>query len=234
LLCRLKTLIGVIIPLILFSTINVFGQGIDISDYLKKIESGKLAEVKEKLPELKAKYPNDPSVLFLDGILTENGKTSVSLFSTIVNNYPESKYADAAVFRIYSYYFAREMFNEAATWLNKLKKDYPASPYIKLTDQNIPPTDQKDKKPNNKKTDSQLKYKFTIQAGAFGNKENANALKKQFTDAGYSADIKEKTVAGTIFQVIYVGKFITEIEAKNFLKQLNSEYSLDGRVVSIN
>ena len=225
---------GFIISLLILSTINIFGQGIDISDYLKKIESGKLKEVKEKLPELKTKYPDDPSVLFLDGILTENGKTSVSLFSTIVNNYPESKYADAAVFRIYSYYFAREMFTEAATWLNKLKKDYPSSPYIKLSDQNIPPADQKDKIQYNKKTDSKIKYKFTIQAGAFSSKENANALKKQFVDAGYSSEIKEKTVAGTLFQVVYVGKFTTEEEAKNFLQQINTQYNLDGRVISIN
>jgi hypothetical protein len=223
-----------IIYLLLLSTINIFGQGIDISDYLKKIESGKLEEVKEKLPELKTKYPDDPSVLFLDGILTENGKTSVSLFSTIVNNYPESKYADAAVFRIYSYYFAREMFTEAATWLNRLKKDYPTSPYIKLSDQNIPPADQKDKIQFNKKTDSKIKYKFTIQAGAFSSKENANALKKQFTDAGYSSEIKEKTVGGTVFQVVNVGKFTTEEEAKNFLQQINTQYNLDGRVISVN
>jgi len=225
---------GFIISLLILSTINIFGQGIDISDYLKKIESGKLKEVKEKLPELKTQYPDDPSVLFLDGILTENGKTSVSLFSTIVNNYPESKYADAAVFRIYSYYFAREMFTEAATWLNRLKKDYPSSPYIKLSDQNIPPADQKDKIQYNKKTDSKIKYKFTIQAGAFSSKENANALKKQFVDAGYSSEIKEKTVAGTLFQVVYVGKFTTEEEAKNFLQQINTQYNLDGRVISIN
>jgi hypothetical protein len=225
---------GFIIFLFLFLAVNTYGQGIDISEYLKKIESGKIEEVKEKLPELKTKHPDDPSVLFLDGILTENGKTSVSLFSTIVNNYPESKYADAAVFRIYTYYFACEMFPEASTWLRKLKKDYPASPYIKLTDQNIPPTDQKDKIQNNKKTDSQLKYKYTIQAGAFSNKDNAASLKKQFTDAGYFAEIKEKTVAGTVFQVLYVGKFSTETEAKNILKHINSEYSLDGRVTNIN
>jgi hypothetical protein len=226
--------IGFIIFLLLLSTINIFGQGIDISDYLKKIESGKLKEVKEKLPELKTKYPDDPSVLFLDGILTENGKTSVSLFSTIVNNYPESKYADAAVFRIYSYYFAREMFTEAATWLKRLKKDYPTSPYIKLSDQNIPPADQKDKIQYIKKIDSKIKYKFTIQAGAFSSKENANALKKQFMDAGYSSEIKEKTVAGTLFQVVYVGKFTNEEEAKNFLQQINTQYNLDGRVININ
>src|ERR1017187_5744077 len=95
-----------IIYLIILTSINIFGQGIDITEYLKKIESGKLDEVKAKLPELKTKYPDDPSVLFLDGILTEDGKTSIPLFSKVANDYPKSRYADASVFRIYSYYFA--------------------------------------------------------------------------------------------------------------------------------
>jgi len=223
-----------IISLLLLLTINIVGQGIDINDYLKKIESGKIEEVKEKLPKLKTKYPDDPSVLFLDGILTENGKTSVSLFSTVVNNYPESRYADAAVFRIYSYYYARDMFPEATSWLDRLKKDYPSSPYIKIAEKNIPIVDKKKINQSNKNSNQKIEYKFTIQAGAFSNKDNANALKKQFIDAGYSSEIKEKTVAGTLFQVVYIGKFTTEEEAKNFLQQINSEYNLDGRVISIN
>jgi hypothetical protein len=211
-----------IIMLLFLLTINIAGQGIDISDYLKKIESGKLIEVKEKLQELKIKYPNDPSVLFLEGILTENGKTSVSLFSTIVNNYPESKYADAAEFRIFSYYYAGGMFTEASSWLKRLKKDYPSSPYIKIIEK------------NDKRSNQNINFKYTIQAGAFSNEDNANALKKQFVNAGYSSEIKEKTVAGTLFLVVYVGKFSTEEEAKKIMQQINYEFNLDGRVISIN
>ena len=227
----------VIIFLLLLLPIKITALGIDITDYLKKIESGKIEEVKERLPELKTKYPNDPSILFLEGILTENGKTSISLFSTVVNNYPKSRYADAAVFRIYSYYYALEMSSEAASWLSRLKKEYPTSPYIKIAEKNNNLTPVNLKKDDTKlvnSQDSKIKYKYTIQAGAFSNKENANALKKQLIDAGYSPEIKEKTVAGALFQVVCVGKFTTEVEAKNFLKQINTQYNLDGRVVSIN
>jgi hypothetical protein len=37
-----------------------------------------------------------------------------------------------------------------------------------------------------------------------------------------------------VFHVVLVGKFVTEKEAKDFLQNINSEYSLDGRVVKIN
>jgi hypothetical protein len=165
--CQLDMRSLLIISLLLLLTINVAGQGIDISDYLKKIESGKIEEVKEKLPLLKTKYPDDPSVLFLDGILTENGKTSISLFSTVVNNYPESRYADAAAFRIYSYYYALEMSHEADSWLKRLKKDYPSSPYIKIAEKNNFPPPINLKIPDSKIVkgqDSKVKYRYTIQA----------------------------------------------------------------------
>jgi hypothetical protein len=225
-----------IIFLLCISSLTVFAQGIDISDYLKKIESGQLEEVKRQLPDLKAKYPDDPSVLFLDGILTENGKTSVKLFSTIVNNFPESRYADAAVFRIYSYYYAGSQMHEAANWFDRLKKDYPSSPYIKIAEKNdlIQPVDKKKNTENVNSKTQKIKYKYTIQAGAFGNKENAETLYNQFITAGFTSEINEKTVAGTQFHVVYVGKFNSEDEAKKFLKQINSEYKLAGRIIPAN
>ena len=43
----------VLIFLLLLLTIKITAQGIDISDYLKKIESGNIEEVKERLTVLK-------------------------------------------------------------------------------------------------------------------------------------------------------------------------------------
>jgi hypothetical protein len=215
-------------------TINLAAQGIEISGFLKNIENGKIDEVREKLPELKSKYPDDPSVLFLDGILTENGKLSVKLYSTVVNSYPDSKYADAAAYRIYSYYYASDQLDDADLWLKRLKKDYPSSPYIKLTEKNVLPAEKKKLNRTNEENEQSLKAKYTIQAGAFSSKENADALKNQFISAGYSSEIKDKEVAGTLFKIVYVGKFDSMDEAKKFLKQINSDYSLDGRVVNNN
>ena len=62
---------------------------------------------------------------------------------------------------------------------------------------------------------------------------NAESLKKQLEDAGYTSNIEEKTAAGTIFNVVYTGKFASLEAAKNFLNLINSKYNLDGRVVSL-
>jgi len=233
-----------IIFLLFITGLTVYAQGTDISDYLKKIESGNREEVISKLPGLKSRIPGDPNILFLEGVLTENGHESISMFSKVANKYPKSKYADASLFRIYSYYYAQQFFDSAGAYLDRLKKDYPSSPYIKMAEKNNLVIDDKSMNRNavdplppvikNKSTDKKVNYKFTIQAGAFSSRDNAELLKKQFEDAGYTSEISDKDVAGTTFHVVMVGKFVTEKEAKDFLQNINSQYSLDGRVVKIN
>ena len=76
-------------------------------------------------------------------------------------------------------------------------------------------------------------YRFTIQAGAFSNSANAASLKDDFVSAGYFTEIKEKVVGGTVFQVVYVGKFSVRNDAEDFLHIINSKYNLNGRIVEI-
>lgn len=222
----------IIFILFLFSIPSfISAQDVDIVPYLKQIESGDKSDVEMILPELKSKYPNNPSVMFLDGVLTTNGQDAVTIYSKIVNSYPSSKYADASLYRIYSYYYALGLYDAAKNHLNKLKKEYPQSPYIKIADKNIPSEDEitvADKKPVEvPETD----YNFTIQAGAFSKLLNAQALQKDFADSGFKTRVKEKNVGGTVFHIVYVGNFLSEDEAKNFLQVINKEYKLDGRIV---
>lgn len=219
--------------LLLVAVIPVKGQEINIVNYLKQIESGDREAVSQKLPELKSKNPNDPSVLFLEAILTEDGNKAVTLFENIASKYPKSKYADASVYRISSYYYAVNEQSKALSYFNRLKIDYPASPYIKLAARNF---QVKNEEPGvvveNSKTEK--KYKYTIQAGAFSSKLNAEALKKDLAESGFVSEIKEKNVAGAIFQIVYVGKFTGEEEARDQLEILNKKFKLNGRVTVIN
>lgn len=224
-----------------------FPQETNIVPYLKQIEAGKKDAVLEKLPELKSEYPNDPSVLFLEGVLTENGQNAIAIYKQIINKYPKSRYADASVYRIYSYYYALGLYQTAKTYLDILKKQYPASAYIKIAEKKMPGRDEsagedkvvKENLPVTQKHDTaekhkNLDYKFTIQAGAFSNAANAESLKKKFENAGFFSEVKEKNVAGTDFHVVFVGKFLSEDEAKNFLDVINTRFNLNGRVVPIN
>ncbi len=226
----------------IFSSINIFSQDPDIVPYLKKIESGNIQEVKNELPQLLIKFPNSPSIIFLNGILTNNSEQAITTYSKLIKNYPNSKYADAAIYRIYCYYFAVGNFTSAKAYLDKLKKEYPQSPYINIATRKIPLKDNillddnsksKTETNNSNEANTSMDYKYTIQAGAFSELSNAESLKKQFENAGYSSKIEEKSVAGVIFHIVYIGKFKNIEEAKNYLQLINSKYKLDGRLVPV-
>ena len=223
---------------------NILSQDVNIIPYLKKIESGRESEVREALSDLKDDYPNSPSVMFLEGVLTENGQQAVSIYQKIVDQYPKSKYADAALYRIYSYYYALGLYESANNKLKQLIELYPDSPYIKIAKQNHLPEKPVIKSEENK-TDSthnsvivddqkQENFKYTIQAGAFSNRENAETLLNKFTNSGIYSNIKEKQVAGTTFHVVYAGKFLNENDALSFLQTIKDKFNINGRVVDIN
>lgn len=222
----------------LLSFPRIFAQEVDIVPYLKMIEQGKVEDVKTKLLDLKTEYPKSSNLIFLEGVLTENGQDAVVLYQSLVQKYPKSAYADAALYRIYSYYFALGLYNTADKNLDKLKQDYPESPYIKIAASNIEKTTGDENFSNNNQSlndesNSEKQFNYSIQAGAFTNTANANSLKKDIESAGMISYIKEKNVAGTEFNVVYIGKFETRKEAEDFLPIANTRFKITGRVVEI-
>ncbi len=214
--------------------VPLFSQEQDIVPYLKLIESGAKDSALQVLPGLKKSYPNDPSVLFLEGVLTENGQDAIPVYNRIITDFPKSKYADASVYRLYSYYYSLGLYNTASTFLDKLKKRYPGSPYIKIAEREIPSENEQASSTPDLTSDNTKDYKFTIQAGAFSSDSNAVALKQSFEDAGFYSFIKNKSVGGTVFSVVYVGHFENKGEAENFLQIVNKQFDLKGHIVSIN
>jgi tetratricopeptide (TPR) repeat protein len=215
-----------------------FAQEVDIVPYLKKVEQGSIEEVKSELLSLKVDYPKSANLIFLEAVLTENGQDAVALYQKIIDNYPKSRYADAALYRIYSYYFALGLYNTADKQFERLKKEYPESPYIKMVDVNTVKKDDEESSNQienlKQQNDSEQEFSYTIQAGAFTNSANASGLKKEIENAGMVSFIKEKNVAGTVFNVVYVGKFSSRKEAEDFLPIANTRFKINGRVTEIN
>ena len=234
---KLNLIPFLILIFLLWSSTSLYSQEVNIVPYLKSIENGNIAEAKEALVDLKAKYPIDPSVMFLDGVLKENGQEAILIYQNIVDNYPESKYADAALYRIYSYYYALGLYDTAREKLKQLKVSYPDSPYIQVADQNLSllgKADVEGTKPKveESKQKTEENYKYTIQAGAFTNLENAQNLMDEFQTAGIYTTLADKVVGGTTFHVVYAGKFEKMEDAASFLKVVNTKYNVNGTIVS--
>lgn len=225
----------------LFLFAVTYAQELDITPHLKKIEAGGKAEAASKLNSLKTQYPNSSALLYLEGLLTEDGDKAFQIYKSLLDKYPNSKYADDAIYRIYNYFYAIDNYDNANHYLNRLKTEYSESPYIKLTEKVVFSTGNTSTvKPGDSKTEPKVKektvqvdYKYTIQAGAFTRKENAIKLKTDLDKAGYTSQLVEKSVGGSLFHVVYVGKFTNDEEAKSFLGLINSKFKLQGWVVKL-
>ncbi|MBT6797500.1 MAG: hypothetical protein HOA96_07070, partial [Candidatus Marinimicrobia bacterium] len=67
---------------IFFLFIPYFLSAQNVDMYLSLLHEGQTAGVKENLPELISKYPNDPGVLYLQALLTTDGMKSLEFYGT--------------------------------------------------------------------------------------------------------------------------------------------------------
>ena len=230
-----------IILFIVFLSLHVYAQEVDIVPALQQIENGNIKSAETFLRDLKVKNANDPSVIFLDAVLTKDGEEALKKYSTVLEKYPNSKYADAVLYRIFSYYYSLGYYKKAETYLDRLKKDFPESPYIKTTVRKIPDIEEQPSQPivTTSKPVQPVKteiktYNYTIQAGAFLNVDNAKKLCDQLNKENYFTEITTKDIGGSILNVVNVGRFTTEEESKSVLNLLEKKFNLKGRTVPIN
>jgi len=230
----IKTITYRIIFFILFFASILSAQNTNVISQLKKVEKGEIEKVKEELQRLKKNNEGDPNVIFLEAVVTENGEKSNSLYEAVYNNFPNSKFADAALFRSYSYYYALGLYKKADGLKNRLKTDYPKSAYLKNIEQSLPSVDDMilvNKSPY--KIRKPGKEKFTVQAGAFGNFKNAEKLKSEFISDGLQSKISMKRVNNIQLNIVTVGRFNSKADANDFIKLLKQNYSLTGRVIPL-
>ena len=121
-----------IIFLISFYSILI-SQNVDL--YFSLIEEGELDGVRENLPELLSKFPNDPGVLFLRAVLTEDGESALKQYKYVLKNFPKSIYAPKAAMKIGEYFYARGLYTQCSSLLKVIPVQYPRySGMQRLTD----------------------------------------------------------------------------------------------------
>ena len=116
-----------IIFLISFSSF-LLSQNVDL--YFSLIDEGELDGVKENLPELLSKYPNDPGVLFLKAVLTDDGESALRQYKYILENFSKSAYAPESAMKIGEYFYAKGLYTQSATLLKNIPINYPRFPHM--------------------------------------------------------------------------------------------------------
>ena len=70
------------------STFFLKAQNIDL--YITLLEKGKINEVKENLPELIERYPRDPGIFFLKGLISSDADEAFLSYQTLISEFPNS------------------------------------------------------------------------------------------------------------------------------------------------
>ena len=105
------------------STFFLKAQNIDL--YITLLEKGKISEVKENLPELIERYPNDPGIFFLKGLISSDADEALLNYQTLISEFPNSDYASLSQMKIGEYLFARGLYSQASIQFKKTIINYP-------------------------------------------------------------------------------------------------------------
>jgi len=101
----------------------MYAQNIDM--YLSLLEKGNIKDVRETLPELISKFPNNAGVLYLKALTTVDGASSIKQYKNIIKNYSESKYAANSAMKLGEYFYARGLYTQSANLLKNIPHKYP-------------------------------------------------------------------------------------------------------------
>ena len=99
----------------------------NINLYLTLIEKGRYAEVRENMPDLLSRYPNEPGVLYIQALINNDGDSSLDQYRKVIEVFPNSEFASQSSIKIGEYFFARGLYSQASTQLKKSILDYPKS-----------------------------------------------------------------------------------------------------------
>ncbi len=207
----------------------------DIRQRLEMIEQGQAEIVKTELPALMTRYQNHPGILYLQAVLTTDGTEATKIYQTIVDNFPQSEWADDALYKLYQYYYSIGLYKTGDQKLQQLRRDYPYSPYAndQATPTELPPPQPEPPaqlKPAG--TVEKFQTKFTVQVGAFSTLQNAEELKGRFERENYSSNIFTIVRNGKKLHKVWVGEFQSQEEAKRFSAEIQKKFNLDCIVVS--
>lgn len=207
----------------------------DIQQRLEMIERGQADAVKTELPALMTRYQNHPGVLYLQAVLTTDGTESTKIYQTIVDNFPQSEWADDALYKLYQYYYSIGLYKTGDQKLQQLQRGYPYSPYANQQPaqaQEPPVTPDPPTQLKSTGTVEKFRTTFTVQVGAFSTLQNAEELKSRFERENYSSNIFTIVRNGKKLHKVWVGEFESQEDAKRFSAEIHRKFNLDCIVVS--
>ena len=119
-----------IITFLLISTTSIYSQNAKVNNYLRMIAEGRIDEVRQKLPELSANFPDEPGVILLQGAVEEDASRAMPYYKRVLEKFPNSEWAPHAAWRMIQYYSIVSDTTTAKKVLDNFRERYPSSPFL--------------------------------------------------------------------------------------------------------
>lgn len=243
-----RSSLGLVVLLLVQILSSGFGQEQpDMQRYLDMIQRGQADLVKVELPNLISRYPRHPGIIFLQGMLTTDGAEAAKIFQSVADNFPNSEWADDALYKVYQFYYSLGLYKTASEKFTELKNKHPQSEYVTgkketavvagtpETAQTAGGPIQPESRPQPTATQPKpmsTSSAYSVQVGAFKETENAASVKNFFEGEGYSVELRNKVRDGQSLHAVWIGSFATLEEARKFSQDLLAKYKVDSFVVA--
>jgi len=214
--------------------------------YVQQVAKGWTTDAKKALPDLLIDRPDDPGVMFLHASLVEDPKRALPLLERIVQNYPNSEWADDALSRVILLACIEKDAAKAKDAFQKMRDLYSASPLLPITFDAMrmsvgapPPATaeaaETTKKPaaattpaatpeaaSEEPSSPALEKPYTLNTKILPSKTDAQKVLDSFKAKRMRARMAEKWVAGKRNWVIQVGEYETEVDAARDIEVVRS------------
>ena len=114
---------------LIVSTSYLFPQN-ELDVLIEDVLNGSSDSAYIYLPTMEQRYPNNPSLLYLKGLLEDDGEKAMNIFVKLYNNHPTSVYGDDAVMKVSEYFYAAGLYVQSTEWLKKMPIYYSRSEHI--------------------------------------------------------------------------------------------------------
>ncbi len=227
----MRNIIILIAVILLFANIDSYSQDDLVSKYMQMIAQGKIDEVKQQLPDLLAQYPKDPGVELLFATVITDGDKAFEKYKDILENYPESQWADDAFWRIVQYYAIKGDTAEAKKQLDLFRKKYPASEFLmpateivkilytsnkkaELITAKVEKTKDKEVEKETEKPVTENEGTFGLQVGVYSTYEAAKQEVEHYKSLRMIAKIKTKKIGDETMYAVVIGNYSSKEEAE--------------------
>lgn len=120
----------ILIILVFISSFSLFAQTEEVNRNLRLFAHGKIDEVKNNLLDLLVEYPNDPGVILLRGVVENNAFKALEIYERILEEHPNSEWADDAYWRIIQFHAIIGNSEKAEDELEIFRRRYPTSIFL--------------------------------------------------------------------------------------------------------